>query len=440
MSETPRDEGPFWYRFGRYPYLLAKLALLVAVLWGLLSVLRSLESVFFPVFVSVLIAYLLDPYVDRLEARGYSRNLGIGIISAALAVLAIGFVAFLYPLLLGQFVQLTERVPAAILGIDERLLPWIAANTPLELPATLSDTLNEYAQSIQDAAPAVLRRIGSWGASMLARTSSVVIGLLNAVMIPIFAFYFLRDFDRAKWAAAEWIPPRHRAAALSRLSAMDAVVGAWFRGQVQVSLILAVLYAIGLAVVFALTDHSIFDGVAVGVISGLLNVIPYFGFAVGILLALIVVFVEWNGFGGLIGVGAVFAVVQGLEGYVITPRIVGEKVGLSPVTVILVLLIGGEIAGLLGGAVGAAGRGRDQGRVAGCSAPLPRERVLRRRVGARGLGGRARVGPRLARAGGRGTRQAGFVARRARDGAIAGARRVGVAWGAPRRSGAIGLV
>ncbi|MEM1348684.1 MAG: AI-2E family transporter, partial [Myxococcota bacterium] len=79
-----------------------------------------------------------------------------------------------------------------------------------------------------------------------------------------------------------------------------------------------------------------------------LNVIPYVGFAVGSLLSVLVVLIEWTGFGALVGVGVVFAVVQGLEGYVITPKIVGEKVGLSPVTVIIVLLIGAELAGLLG--------------------------------------------------------------------------------------------
>ncbi|MEC9400605.1 MAG: AI-2E family transporter, partial [Myxococcota bacterium] len=91
-----------------------------------------------------------------------------------------------------------------------------------------------------------------------------------------------------------------------------------------------------------------FDGFALGAISGLLNVIPYVGFAVGFVLSVLVVLIEWTGWGSLIGVLIVFSVVQGLEGYVITPKVVGEKVGLSPVAVIIVLLLGGELAGLLG--------------------------------------------------------------------------------------------
>jgi len=88
--------------------------------------------------------------------------------------------------------------------------------------------------------------------------------------------------------------------------------------------------------------------VALGVLSGLLNIIPYVGFAVGFVLSVLVVLIEWSGWGAFIGVVAVFAIVQGLEGYLITPKIVGEKVGLSPVTVIIVLLVGGELAGLMG--------------------------------------------------------------------------------------------
>jgi predicted PurR-regulated permease PerM len=123
---------------------------------------------------------------------------------------------------------------------------------------------------------------------------------------------------------------------------MDQVVGHWIRGQVQVALILAVLYGVGL------TLAGVKLGAVIGIMTGLLNVVPYFGAAVGICLSVLMVLIEQGGWQGLLPVAAVFLTVQLLEGYVITPRLVGEKVGMAPVTVIIVLLVGGKLFGLVG--------------------------------------------------------------------------------------------
>src|SRR5690554_1942053 len=129
---------------------------------------------------------------------------------------------------------------------------------------------------------------------------------------------------------------------------MDVAVGQWFRGQLQVAGILAVLYSVGLGIVFAIFGLDVQSGIVIGVLTGLLNVVPYFGFAIGSILAVLVVLIDWSGWGPLIAVGIVYGVIQTAESYLITPKIVGEKVGLNPVTVIIVLLIGGQIGGLLG--------------------------------------------------------------------------------------------
>jgi predicted PurR-regulated permease PerM len=206
----------------------------------------------------------------------------------------------------------------------------------------------EYGETVQGQIPGVAAGISAWLVSLWSKTGAIVASALNLVMIPVFTFYFLRDFDIMRLATIEYIPLAHRDFILSRATKMDDVVGAWFRGQVEVAVILAVLYALGLGIVFGLMGVGVTAGISIGILTGLLNIVPYFGFAIGFVLSLSVVLLEWSGVAPLVGVLAVFAIVQGLEGYIITPRIVGEKVGLSPVVVIIVLLLGGEVLGLIG--------------------------------------------------------------------------------------------
>lgn len=337
-----------WHRYKKYPYLLAKFAFYGVIFALVYLCLRAVESVAFPLFLSMMLAYLLDPLIDRFEARKIDRTTAILIVIFGLFLAMVGFVAFLYPLVARQVSTVIEKFPSLLDSLQNEFLPWVQKTSGFELPPSLSEAVQEYGEEIKGAAPAVLKKVGDWGTGLLTQTGVVVTSLLNAVMIPIFTFYFLRDFDHMTAATREYIPRFRREAILARLEMMDEVIGAWFRGQIQVGLILALLYGVGLAISFKVTGHAAFDGLALGVISGILNIIPYVGFIVGFVLSVLVVLIEWTGIGSLVGVVIVFAIVQGLEGYVITPKIVGEKVGLSPVTVIIVLLLGGELGGLLG--------------------------------------------------------------------------------------------
>ena len=341
-------EREAWHRYTKYPYLLAKGVFIASLFYLVYLIITSLESVLFPLFLSLLLAYLLDPVIDRFEERRLSRTVGIGIVIMVLAIAFGGFIAFLYPLIASQVVTVVEKLPGLVDVLEKDTIPWLKREFNYEIPPTVSEVISRYGGELKSAAPAIVRRVVEWGATLATQTTTVMIALLNLIMIPIFTFYFLRDFDKMKRSVAAFIPIYLYDRTISRLTRVDEVVGAWFRGQVQVALILAVMYGLGLGLAFGLSGHSVFDGIALGVLSGVLNVIPYVGFAVGFVLSTLVVLLEWTGLGALIGVMVVFGVVQGLEGYVITPKIVGEKVGLSPVTVIIVLLLGGEMAGLIG--------------------------------------------------------------------------------------------
>ncbi|MFP4597194.1 MAG: AI-2E family transporter [Persicimonas sp.] len=337
-----------WSHYTRYLFLLAKLLFFGLIAAAGLWMLDSLSSVLFPLFISLLIAYLLDPGIDWFEARGINRTVGILIFLAAGLTILGGVALFLYPTLARQLGNIVDKAPQLVDLAQNRTLPWVEKTFNYDLPPTLDDAVATYGADIKEAAPGVLQRIGEWVRDAASRTGAIAVSLLNLVMIPVFSFYFLRDFDAMKAKVCELLPAYREEFLLDRLKLVDGVVGEWFRGQLQVAGILAVMYAIGLGVVFGLTGIDVTSGIAIGLITGLLNIIPYFGVLIGVILAGLVVLLEWAGIGSVLGVGAVFVVTQLLEGYWITPRIVGEKVGLSPVTVIIVLLLGGELAGLLG--------------------------------------------------------------------------------------------
>lgn len=358
-STPPRlTKAQYWHYYQRYPYLLAKVALWTAVLGVIYWLTRNVEAVLFPVLVSLLLAYLLDPAADWLEERldrvealkkaEASRTLAILVFMTLLLTATVGFVLILYPALAKQIGNLVKRAPELAGLAQNSILPWIETNTDFEVPANVSEAVAEYGDTIKEQIPGVMKRVSQLTANVLTSTGAVVVSILNLVMIPVFTFYFLRDFDAYKEKLREFVPINRRAFYMQRLSMMDEVVGAWFRGQVTVALILAVLYSIGLMIVFGISGVGAGTGLAIGVMSGVLNIVPYFGFLIGFVLSLLMVLLDWGGFGPVIGVLVVFGIVQGLEGWIITPKVVGDKVGLSPVAAIIVLLLGGELFGLLG--------------------------------------------------------------------------------------------
>lgn len=349
MSEgsglTPEEH---WLRFGRYPYLLAKLCTWALVGAALLWAVRSVENVLFPVASSLLLAYLLDPTIDRFEARGWSRTSGILLFLGVGAAFVGGFVLFLSPTVAHLVDRVGEVFPRLADLVQHDLLPRIRALAGDRVPADLDALVTQYGDTAREALPTLANAVKNAVADLWARTGAVVSSVLNLVLVPILTFYFLRDFDEMRLAAVDYLPAHNRPALLERIARMDEVVGAWFRGQIEVALILAGLYAVGLGITMGLSGVGFTSGLAVGVLSGLLNVVPYFGFLVGILFSTLLVLLDWNGWMPLVGVWGTFAVVQALEGYVVTPRIVGEKVGVSPVVVIIALLVGGELLGVLG--------------------------------------------------------------------------------------------
>ena len=309
---------------------LAKTVLAVAVLIVGYLVLRAIAPVMAPVLVSLLLAYFLDPVIDTFERRRINRSLAIIVVAGGALGALVALVVVIVPTVAAELRDSVVDLPGALSERYASLKTLLLERFDIDIDARLREASSDLAAAAQSAASTIV---------MAARDS--VVSLLNLVLIPVFTFYFLRDFDALKLRPLAVIPPRHQAVVVDRARRMDLVVGEWIRGQVQVALLLAVLYAIGLSVI------GLKLGGAIGIVAGLLNIVPYLGGAIGIGLSVVMALIHGDT-AQLIGVGVVFFVVQMLEGYVITPRLVGEKVGMSPVTVMIVLLLGGSLFGFFG--------------------------------------------------------------------------------------------
>ncbi len=319
-----------WLTHHRYLYLLAKLAVIgivAAVAWRVLSI---LSTVLMPAVVAFVLAYIFDPLIDVFERRRVPRTLAIAGFALVLLVLFGVLVVVVLPAFFEQLFITVQKLPEWLEGVYRQ----VAALAEQKLgytPTELDETVRKALVSVQSG---VLR--------VVTGVTSSVSAVVNALLVPLFFFYFLRDFDRLKVKPLALVPPRWRDLVVSRATAMDRAVGGWLRGQVQVAMVLATLYAIGLTIV------GIRLGYVIGIVAGLLNFIPYFGTVTGIALSVLMILIGHEGLRPIIGVAVVFGSVLTLDAIFITPRLVGSKVGMHPLLVIVVVLAGGALFGLVG--------------------------------------------------------------------------------------------
>jgi predicted PurR-regulated permease PerM len=177
---------------------------------------------------------------------------------------------------------------------------------------------------------------------LLGGTASAVGAIVGALVVPVFAFYLLYDFDRLIARAGELIPPRLRTEARGFFGEIDAVLGQFFRGQFTVMAILGVLYALGYGLI------GVPLALPIGIMAGLLSFIPYLGSATALLMALLMTALDFQGWTQFLWVLGVHAIIQSLEGFVITPKIMGDTVGISAIAVLFALLVGAELLGFTG--------------------------------------------------------------------------------------------
>lgn len=319
----------------------ARALLIVFGIVAFFLVVYRLRAVLTPVFFAFLLAYMLDPLVDRLQRIGLPRVAAIAaLLGASLGAIAL-FVLFALPAVVRDVAVLAQQLPSAVGRLLEQLGPQLSAYG-FEVPVTVDDWLRSLEGGMRKwsaSALAPVKTVVSW---LLGGTASLFSALAALVMVPVLTFYLLSDFEAILKRVHDLVPLRFRAELVSIAREADGVVGQFIRGQVTVMAVLAALYALG----FSLVGVPL--AVPIGATAGLLAFIPYLGSAAALGMALLMSALHFDGTLQLILVVAVVAIVQVLDGFFITPRIVGDRLGLSPLWVLLSLMLGGELFGFLG--------------------------------------------------------------------------------------------
>jgi len=298
----------------------------------------QLRPVLAPFVIGALIAYLGDPLVDRLEHR-FGRGLAAGLVFTVISLVIIGLLVVMVPLLANQLDTLVRSLPALYQWLAEVALPWVQARLDLPeqaLPALkVKQTLAENWQSVGKMLANVGRYVTGSGINFL-------VSLGNLVLIPVVAFYLLRDWDKLVPKVKRLLPMHWQGKARELALECDEVIGAFLRGQFMVMLALGLIYATGLWI----TGLEL--AFLIGVLAGLASIVPYLGFAVGIIAASVAAMLQFQEWNSLIWVGVVFGIGQLIESYLLTPNLVGDRIGLHPVAVIFAILAGGQLAGFTG--------------------------------------------------------------------------------------------
>lgn len=318
------------------PVALSAIALVAALVAA-----YALYDTLFPVFLGFALAYAFDPLADRLERYGLGRTAAVTLIVAGVGLLGLGALALVVPPLVEELGRFAVDFPGYAAVAHDRAAALLEPYG-VRLPHGKEALLERLKTWLQGLSLAALSPVGVFAGKVFSNVTGTLVGLLNLIVVPVVFFYFLRDLSAMREGLLRLAPPRLRPAAAARLAEADRVFSGYLRGQLTVALILAGLYALGLTVA------GVRFGALIGLASGLLNVIPYLGVALGLSAALIMTAVDFTGWGAVFGVLVVFGAAQAAEGFFITPRIVGDKVGLSPVETIIALILGGSFGGLAG--------------------------------------------------------------------------------------------
>jgi predicted PurR-regulated permease PerM len=300
-----------------------------------------LRHVFTPIFLAFIIAYILDPVVDRLEAWKVPRPLAIAVVLGGTLGTIVVFLALVLPSIIAEVASVIQELPRQLAALWIRLDPWLEQQG-ISIPHSTQEWVERLGAYASEVASSILAPAGNLLSFVMGGTLSVIGSVVAALVVLVFGVYLLSAFDRITAEVRELIPWRWRATVISYAEEIDQILSQFVRGQLTVMAILAVLYSGAYAIL------GVRLAVPIGIAAGMLNFIPYvggaFALAAGVLMSLLGGWHPWQ----LVGIGLAYAVVQTLEGFVITPRVVGKTVGLSEIWVLVALFVGGELFGFLG--------------------------------------------------------------------------------------------
>lgn len=306
-----------------------------AAIVGLLWLLGPTLS---PFMLGLVLAYIFEPLVERLCRRRVPRTLAVVLVILFVISLVVGLILILVPVIQQEVRTLIARLPAYLTAAHEQLVPWLQQHFGITLQLDV-DSLKRFItknwSSAQDYLMVALEYVSSQGA--------VIVGVVaNVLLTPVVMFYLMRDWRDLRHRVAKLVPRPWLNRTLSLVDEIDAVLAEFLRGQLSVMAALALFYSVGLWI--AGVDYAL----PLGLLSGLLGFIPYVGFSTGLLLSLLVATLQFQGWPPVIGVAIVYSLGQLLESFLLTPWLVGERIGLHPLAVIFALMAFGQLFGFVG--------------------------------------------------------------------------------------------
>ncbi|WP_280152464.1 AI-2E family transporter [Piscinibacter sp. XHJ-5] len=303
-----------------------------------LGVLWLLAPVLTPFLVGAVLAYALHPAVERLAARRVPRVLSVLLVEVTVIFVLVAVLLLVVPILSKELPLLREQIPLLADRLNRALTPWLAqfgVDVAFDIASIKAFVLKYLDANVEDWLATVLSSARIGGSIVLA-----VIG--NAVLVPVVLFFLLMDWPSVVARVQSLVPPRMRPAFHDFMDECDLVLGQYLRGALLVMLSMAFFYSVGLGM-FG------FDlAVPIGVFTGLAMFIPYLGFGLGLMLALLAGVLQFASAYGVIAVAVVYGIGQMFEGFYLTPRLVGTRIGMSPLAVIFALLAFGHLFGFAG--------------------------------------------------------------------------------------------
>ncbi len=314
--------------------LLGILVVLSVLTWFFIEI----SGILLPFVLAFVLAYFLHPFVVSLQKKHFSRAVATSIVTCLFCLFIVSVFLILIPILQTQILSLMVKVPVLADILWEKTQSVVLYTKENIAP----DQLKQISEAVSATVVSLFNTLGAKLLKLL--TGGIVFfNIVSLILItPVVLFYVLRDWRCVEKKMADIIPVKNKEKVKLIFSEINTALSGFIRGQASVCLLLGLFYGIGLSVI------GLDFGLLVGLLAGMLSFIPYFGFLTGVVLSCLLALTQAASLSLWIGILGVFAVGQILEGYVLTPKLVGDKVGLHPVWIIFSLLAGGSLFGFLG--------------------------------------------------------------------------------------------
>lgn len=343
MSESVRSRASRW-----------RGALLIAAFAALVLLLYLLRDIATPFFLAFALAYLLNPAANRLEgffarllpsrglfAKVHPRSLAVAVLAVVALLVFLAVVLFVIPALYNQLAEAVAKLPDYLNSLRTRLDPMIE-RLNMRFPQESAEVRTRFQELVRTHVLDVGKRVSDLLGATFVSAFTLLLAMLHLLIVPVFGIFLLFDMNHIKDGAVDWVPPRHRDYVATRLAQVDTVLGAFVRGLVTVCAIMGTIYAVGF------TFIGVPMGLLVGVAVGFFNVVPFMSYALGMPLALLLSWLDDQNPQRLLAIFAICSVGQFVEANWITPKVVGDKLGVHAVIILISVLIGGSLFGVLG--------------------------------------------------------------------------------------------